>query len=267
MKKQVEEGMDPHLFALEVDQLMVSYDKVPVLWDISLKIPQGLLVGIIGPNGAGKSSLLKAVLGLVEASSGKIEFLGNSLKNVRQQVAYVPQRESVDWDFPLTVKDLVIMGRYGKLGLMRRPREADSAAADFYLDQVGMLSYADRQIGQLSGGQQQRAFIARAMAQEASIYFMDEPFAGIDLATESLIIQLLKKLKEKGKTIFIVHHDLSTIERYFDWIILLNTRLVAYGETALTFTSENLNNVYGKNYSLLDEAFKLSMEKQIGIKR
>lgn len=252
--------------ALQISHLTVNYDKTPVLWDVSLSIPQGSLVGIIGPNGAGKSTLIKAALGLVPPISGKVEFFGLPLKSVRQRVAYVPQRESVDWDFPITVRDLVLMGRYGRLGLFQRPRAADLAAAEHYLDKVGMLAYGDRQIGQLSGGQQQRVFIARALLQEADIYFMDEPFAGVDLATETVIMQLLHTLKSSGKTVFVVHHDLSTMERYFDWGIILNMRLVACGEVKKVFTPETLNSAYGKNYALFDEALKLSQQKNLGVK-
>lgn len=252
--------------ALRVTQLTVNYDKTPVLWDISLEIPQGVLVGIIGPNGAGKSTLIKTVLNLVKPISGKVEFFGKSLKEVRQRIAYVPQRESVDWDFPITVRDLVLMGRYGRLGLFRWPRAADRDAAYHYLSVVGMQSFSDRQISQLSGGQQQRVFIARALLQEADVYFMDEPFAGIDAASEQVIIQLLQKLRAQGKTVFVVHHDLASMEKYFDWVILLNMRLVAFGETKSVFNPENLNITYGKNYALFDEALKLSQEKNIGVK-
>lgn len=251
---------------LQVHQLTVNYDKTPVLWDISLAIPTGVLVGIIGPNGAGKSTLIKAALGLVKPLSGRIEFFGKPLKDVRQRVAYVPQRESVDWDFPVTVQDLVLMGRYGRLGLFRRPREADFDAVQYYLEQVGMAGYAHRQINQLSGGQQQRVFLARALLQEADVYFMDEPFTGIDLGTETVIVQLLQQLRDKGKTVFVVHHDLSTVERYFDWTILLNTRLIASGPTNQVFTPDDLNATYGKSYALFDEALRLSQQKQAGVK-
>lgn len=253
-------------FALQIHHLTVNYDKTPVLWDISLKIPQGVLVGIIGPNGAGKSTLIKAALGLVKPISGKVDFFGKPLKQVRQKVAYVPQRESVDWDFPITVKDLVLMGRYGRLGLFKRPRAADWTAADYYLETVGMAQYGQRQISQLSGGQQQRVFLARALLQEADIYFMDEPFAGVDLATETVIMQLLQQLKVKGKTVFVVHHDLNTVEHYFDWGIMLNMRLVACGEMRQIFNSQVLNSTYGKSYALLDEALKLSQQKSAGVK-
>lgn len=251
--------------ALEVHQLSVNYGKTPIIWDISLEIPKGNLVGIIGPNGAGKSTLIKTVLGLVVPISGKVEFLGKTLKEVRLQVAYVPQRETVDWDFPITVRDLVLMGRYGRLGLFQWVRKADRAAADHYLDTVGMLSFASRQINQLSGGQQQRVFLARALLQEADVYFMDEPFAGVDIGTETVIMNLLRQLKEKGKTVFVVHHDLNTVESYFDWVIMLNMRLVACGPVKNAFNPETLNATYGKSYALFDEALKLSQYKSAGM--
>lgn len=251
--------------ALQVYQLSVNYDKTPVLWDITLEVPAGKLVGIIGPNGAGKSTFIKTAMGLITPISGKVEFFGKSLKQMRLHIAYVPQRETVDWDFPITVRDLVLMGRYGSLGLFRWPRQADLAAADHYLDIVGMLQYKDRQISQLSGGQQQRVFIARALLQEADIYFMDEPFSGIDLATETIIMNILRELKAKGKTVFVVHHDLNTVESYFDWVMMLNMRLVACGSVSQTFNPENLNAAYGKSYALFDEALKLTLRQTTGI--
>lgn len=251
--------------ALQVHQLTVNYDKTPVLWDISLEVPCGKIVGIIGPNGAGKSTFIKTALGLVQPISGKIEFFGEPLKEARRRIAYVPQRESVDWDFPITVRDLVMMGRYGTLGLCKWPRKADVAAVNHYLDLMGMSVYADRQISQLSGGQQQRAFIARALVQEADLYFMDEPFAGVDIATEAVIMNTLHELKAKGKTVFIVHHDLNTVESYFDWIIMLNMRLIAFGSVLEAFNAQTLNTTYGKSYALFDEALKLSQSKTTGI--
>ncbi len=250
--------------ALVVDQLTVNYDKTPVLWDISLAVPCGKIIGIIGPNGAGKSTFIKAVLGLVDSMSGKVEFFGQPLKEVRRRVAYVPQRESVDWDFPINVGDLVLMGRYGSLGLFRNPRKADITAVDHYLELVGMTAYKDRQISQLSGGQQQRAFIARALVQDADIYFMDEPFSGVDMATESTIMQILQELKHKGKTIFVVHHDLNTVENYFDWLIMLNMRLVAFGCVTKVYNADTLNMTYGKSHALFSEAIKLSQAKTLG---
>lgn len=252
-------------FALQTYQLSVNYDKTPVLWDISLSIPEGVLVGIIGPNGAGKSTFIKTALGLITPISGKVEFFGKSFKSARQRVAYVPQRESVDWDFPITVKDLVLMGRYGKLGLFRRPRSADVAAANHCLELVGMSQYSNRQISQLSGGQQQRVFIARALLQDADVYFLDEPFAGIDLASEMIIMNLLRELKDKMKTIFVVHHDLNTVESYFDWVIMLNMRLVASGPIADAFNPKTLHATYGKSYALFDEALRLSKHKTKGL--
>lgn len=252
------------LDALEVHQMTVNYDKTPVLWDLSLQIPSGKLVGIIGPNGAGKSTFIKAVLGLIKPISGKVEFFGQSLNLMRKGVAYVPQRETVDWDFPVSVRDLVMMGRYGMLGLFRWPRKADIVVVDHYLELVGMTPYADRQISQLSGGQQQRAFIARALVQEADIYFLDEPFSGVDMATEKVIMDILRDLKNKGKTVFVVHHDLNTVESYFDWVIMLNMRLIACGNTLEVFNSDTLNMTYGKSYALFDEAIKLSQHKTQG---
>ncbi len=251
--------------ALEISQMSVNYGKTPALWDISLSIPQGLLVGIIGPNGAGKSTLVKAALGLITPLSGNVEFFGKSLKQQRQKIAYVPQRESVDWDFPITVAELVLMGRYGKLGLWRRPGAADKAAAEHYLETVGMSAYSRRQISQLSGGQQQRVFLARALLQEADVYFMDEPFTGVDLATETTIVQLLQQLRLKGKTVFVVHHDLNTVDRYFDWVMMLNIRLIACGKVEDVFNPQNLYASFGKSYALFDEALKLSQQKQSGI--
>lgn len=254
----------PHS-ALQVHQLSVNYGNVPALWDISLTVPTGVVAGIIGPNGAGKTTLIKTALDLIQPLSGKVEFFGKSLSEVRQQIAYVPQRESVDWDFPITVRDLVLMGRYGRLGLFRWPRQADYAAVHEYLEMVGMENFAHRQISQLSGGQQQRVFLARALIQEADIYLMDEPFIGIDLATRQVIMDLLHKLKEQGKTVFVVHHELDSVDNYFDWVIMLNIRLVAAGPTKETFNQESLNACYGKSYALFDEALKISQHKQKGL--
>lgn len=253
-------------FSLEAEDLNVNYGKTPVLWDVSLSIPKGVLVGIIGPNGAGKSTLLKTALRLIKPISGKIDLLGSpAFANVRKKVAYVPQRGSVDWDFPMTAFELVLMGRYGQLGLFRRPRKADREAAYQALERVGMLSFANRQIGQLSGGQQQRLFIARALVQNAELFLLDEPFAGVDLATEKSMIDLLKKETKGGKTVFVVHHDLPTVEEYFDWAILLNTRLIAAGPVCQIFTKENLSLAFGKRQSLFDEAAELSAKSYSGI--
>lgn len=252
-------------FSFETDSLNVNYGKTPILWDATFQVPQGVLAGIIGPNGAGKSTLLKAALGLVKPLSGKISLLGQPACNARKRVAYVPQRESIDWDFPITALEVVLMGRYGRLGLFGRPRRADREAASAALELVGMSAYASRQISQLSGGQQQRLFIARALVQNADIFFLDEPFAGVDLTTEKAIMGLLRRQKEAGKTIFIVHHDLPTVEEYFDWAILLNTRILACGPVKEIFTRENLARTFGKSQLLFDEAAALSAKSLSGI--
>lgn len=251
--------------ALQTLELSVNYGNVPALWDISLAVPKGVVAGIIGPNGAGKSTLIKTILGLIKPLSGKVDFFGKPLAKVRQKVAYVPQRESVDWDFPISVRDLVLMGRYGRLGLFRRPRQADYAAVHEYLVKMGIEQLADRQISQLSGGQQQRVFLARALIQEADIYLMDEPFVGVDLATRSAIMGLLHRLKSQGKTVFVVHHELDTVESYFDWLIMLNIRLVASGPTKQVFNPEMLRLCYGKSYALFDEALKISKQMEYGL--
>jgi len=240
--------------ALEIHDMTVAYHRKPVLWDIDLAVPEGKLVGIVGPNGAGKTTLIKAVLGLLPLASGKVEIYGKPYDQQRRLIGYVPQRESVDWDFPVTVQDVVLMGTYGRLGWIRRPGRAEREVADRCLEQVGMKDFADRQIRQLSGGQQQRVFLARALAQQGRVYFMDEPFSGVDAATEAAIIQLLQNLRSEKKTVFVVHHDLQTVRSYFDYVILLNLRLVACGPTETTFTPEVLNETYGGRLTILDEA-------------
>lgn len=253
-------------YALSVNQLTVNYGKTPILWDISLDVPSSKLVGIIGPNGAGKSTFLKTALGLIKPISGQINFFGETLQKMHKRIAYVPQKESVDWDFPITALDLVLMGRYGRLGLFRWPRKADREAAFNYLAMVGMEKFADRQISQLSGGQQQRVFIARALIQEAEIYFMDEPFAGVDVATSQIIFSILQNLKNQGKTIFVVHHDLDSVRQFFDWVILLNMRLIACGNCEDVFTLDMIHRTYGKDNMLLDEAARLSQQQLSGWK-
>lgn len=243
--------------ALEIHDLTVAFDRKPVLWNIDLIIPQGKLVGIIGPNGAGKSTLIKSVMGILPLSSGYVKVFDQSLDEVRNQISYVPQRESVDWDFPASVLDVVLMGRYSKLGLFKRPRKADREVAMDCLKKVGMETFANRQISQLSGGQQQRTFLARALAQQANLYFMDEPFAGVDAATEQAIIDLLHEMTSANKTVIVVHHDLQSVTQYFDWVILLNTRLVASGPTATTFTQANLQETYGGKLTLLADVADL----------
>lgn len=250
---------------IEIKNLTVTYGKTAVLWDINLMVPRGKLVGVIGPNGAGKSTLLKAMLEMVDVLSGKTAFFGQPFKKFRTKIAYVPQRSSVDWDFPITAFELVLMGRYAKLGYLKWPKAADKEAARKALELVGMLSFADRQISQLSGGQQQRLFIARALLQEAEVYLMDEPFAGVDIATEKAIVILMDKLKEQGRTLLVVHHDLSTVKKYFDWAILLNTCLVGNGPVSEVFCSDMIIRTFGRSNVLLDEAALLTKNKTTGI--
>ncbi|MBU8677287.1 manganese ABC transporter ATP-binding protein MntB [Bacillus subtilis] len=241
------------MFPVELDNVTVAYHKKPVLQDISLQVPEGKLIGIIGPNGAGKSTLIKTILGLVPRASGDISIYGTDYKDQRTRIGYVPQRGSVDWDFPTSALDVVLMGRYGRIGLLKRPKKADVEMAKAALTKVGMLDYAKRQISQLSGGQQQRVFLARALCQNADIYFMDEPFAGVDAATERAIMTLLAELKEKGKTVLVVHHDLQTAEDYFDWILLLHLRKIAFGPAENVFTIENLQKTYGGRLTFLKD--------------
>jgi manganese/zinc/iron transport system ATP- binding protein len=238
---------------LEIHDLTVAYDRRPVLWDIDFSIPEGNLVGIVGPNGAGKSTLIKAALGLVPLASGWVKIYGQPYADQRKLIGYVPQRESVDWDFPTDALDVVLMGRYGHLGWFRRPSKADREKAMDCLHKVGMADYARRQISQLSGGQQQRVFLARALAQDASLYFMDEPFAGVDAATEKAIVLLLNELKGQDKTVLVVHHDLQTVREYFDWVLMLNMRQIAVGPTEQVFTTENLQKTYGGRLNILSD--------------
>jgi manganese/zinc/iron transport system ATP- binding protein len=243
--------------ALEVHDVTVAFDRKPVLWNIDLTIPQGKLVGIIGPNGAGKSTLIKAIMGLLPLSSGFVKIFDQPIDAVRGRISYVPQRESVDWDFPASVLDVVLMGRYGKLGLFKRPRKADRDVAMDCLKKVGMDGFLNRQISQLSGGQQQRTFLARALAQQADIYFMDEPFAGVDAATEKAIIDILQEMTRAKKTVIVVHHDLQSVTQYFDWLIMLNTRLIAHGPTDEIFNHQNLQQAYGGKLTLLADVADL----------
>jgi len=244
----------PPEMPLAIHDLTVAYQRKPVLWDVELNIPEGKLVGIVGPNGAGKSTLLKACLELVPRASGWAHIYGKPYKKARHLVAYVPQRESVDWDFPVSALDVVLMGAYRRLGWFRRINAAERKRATEALEQVGVAHLADRQISQLSGGQQQRVFLARALMQDAEIYFMDEPFAAVDAATEEAIVALLRQLAAGGKTCLVVHHDLATVTTYFDWLVLLNMRVVADGPVAETFTRENLQKTYGGKLNLLEKA-------------
>lgn len=237
--------------ALSVDDLTVAYNSKPAIWDIDLDVPEGVLMAIVGPNGAGKSTLIKAVLNLIPRAAGTVTFYGKPYQQARSLVGYVPQRGSVDWDFPTSVLDVVTMGLYGKLGWFRRPGRNEKQLALHALDQVGLVDFADRQISQLSGGQQQRTFLARALVQDAQIYFMDEPFAAVDAVTERAIVNILRELKNRGKTVLVVHHDLQTVEDYFDWVTLLNVEVIASGATKTTFTPENLQKTYGGRVSYL----------------
>ena len=238
-------------FAVSVRDLTVAYEEKPVLWDVDLDVPIASLAAIVGPNGAGKSTLIKAILGLVPAAAGSVFLFGQPYAEQRKREGYVPQRGSVDWDFPTTVLDVVMMGLYGKLGWFRRPGRGERETAIRCLQEVGMADFADRQISQLSGGQQQRVFLARALAQDADLYFMDEPFAGVDATTERAIIAILQRLRDRGKTVLVVHHDLQTAPEYFDFLILLNVRVLATGPMEQTFTKDNLQRAYGGKLAFL----------------
>lgn len=245
MIQQVEQPL------IEIHDLTVTYHRKPVLWGVDFTLPKGIIAGVMGPNGAGKSTLIKAMMGLVPISSGYVKLFGEDLKEVRTKVSYVPQKESVDWDFPASALDVVLMGRYGKLKWFQRPRKADRDVAMECLKKVGMEAFANRQISQLSGGQQQRVFIARSLAQDADLYLMDEPFAGVDIATEIAIVELLKEMTSQGKTVVVIHHDLQSAENYFDWLVLMNLRLVASGPIKEVMTKELLQETYGGKLNIL----------------
>lgn len=240
-------------WALEIEDLTVAYHSKPAVWDVDMCIPEGVLAAIIGPNGAGKSTLLKAALGLIPKATGHITFYGKPYAQARAWIGYVPQRGSVDWDFPTTALDVVRMGLYGKLGWFKRVGKNETELAMSALEQVGMADYAHRQIRQLSGGQQQRTFLARALVQDARIYFMDEPFVAVDAVTEKAIVAILQSLRAQGKTVVVVHHDLQTVTEYFDWVTMLNVQLVANGKTAEVFTSDNLHKAYGGKLAFLND--------------
>ncbi|BAV94243.1 metal ABC transporter ATP-binding protein [Ichthyobacterium seriolicida] len=252
--------------SIEVHSLTVSYEKRPVLWDIDFTLPVGEIIGIIGPNGSGKTTLLKAIMGLVPISSGYVKLFDKPFDKVRSRISYVPQRESVDWDFPASVMDVVLMGRYTKKNLLTPLKERDYSIAKEVLEQVDMLPFADRQISKLSGGQQQRVFIARSLAQQADIYIMDEPFVGIDAATEEAILNLLTDLKNKGKTVIIVHHDLQTSYQYFNWLVMLNTRLVVCGKKEDVFTSKFLQEAYGGKLNVLSKVGDLIKDGEFSVR-
>jgi len=244
--------------ALEVRDLTVAYREKPVLWDIDLTVPTGVLMAIVGPNGAGKTTLLKSILSLLKPAAGQVSIFGHPYEQQRQLVGYVPQRGSVDWDFPTSVLDVVMMGRYGSLGWIKRPGKADQEMALDALKKVAMEDFASRQISQLSGGQQQRVFLARALVQQADLYFMDEPFQGVDAKTERAIIDLLKNLRLAGKTVVVVHHDLQTVPEYFDWVTLLNVRCIASGEVKKVFTETNLRLAYGGRVAFKSDSVEVA---------
>jgi manganese/zinc/iron transport system ATP- binding protein len=237
--------------AIEIADLTVAYRDRPVLWDVDLVVPRGILMAVVGPNGAGKTTLIKAVMALVRPAAGQVLVHGRPIKEQRRIVAYVPQRGSVDWDFPTTVLDVVTMGRYGQIGWFRSPGRRDREAALEALRKVGMEELTRRQISQLSGGQQQRVFLARALVQDAEVYLMDEPFQGVDATTERAIVELLRELRSRGKTVVVVHHDLQTVPEYFDWVTLLNVRRIASGPVAEVWTEGNLRLTYGGRMALL----------------
>ena len=245
--------MAPRPLPIEVHDRTVSYQKRPVLDGIDLEIEEGSLVGVLGPNGAGKSTLVKTIMNMIKPNGGYVKIFGKNPKDGIKQIGYVPQRESVDWDFPVTVMDVVLMGRYGHVGWFSRIGKTDRKKACEYLEQVNMLPYSDRQIGNLSGGQQQRVFLARALAQESAVYVMDEPFAGVDAATEKTIVSILQKMKDAGKTLIVVHHDLSSAKEYFDHLLLLNMRKVAYGPVSEIYTHKLLQKTYGGRLAVLSE--------------
>ena len=243
---------DPNV-PLSVYDLTVAYHRTPVIWDLEFDLPPGSLIGVVGPNGAGKSTLLKAVMDLVPKASGRVSVFGKPYRKNRHRVGYVPQRESVDWDFPVDALDVVLMGLYSEVGWCMPLRKKHRDAALDALDRVGIADLAHRQISQLSGGQQQRTFLARALVQDADLYLMDEPFAAVDASTEKAIVEILRQMKNDHKTAVVIHHDLQTVPEYFDYVILLNMRIVAHGPVAEVFTKENLQKTYGGRLTLLDE--------------
>ena len=237
--------------SIDVQDLTVSYDGNEVLQHISFSIKSGLLIGIIGPNGAGKSTLIKGMLDLIHRDRGDVRIDGKKITKMRKQIAYVPQRSNIDWDFPILVRDTVLLGTYPRLGLFKRPTKTDKKWADECLDKVNMLDYRDRQIGELSGGQQQRVFLARALAQQANYFFLDEPFVGIDVTSENTIIAILKALRDEGKTVFVVHHDLTKVEQYFDQLLLINKKLMKYGDVKEVMQKELMSSAYNIDFNII----------------
>jgi len=249
---------------LRIEDLTVAYHRKPVIWDVAFDVKPGSLVGVVGPNGAGKSTLLKACMDLIPVASGRVSIFGEPYKVNRHRVGYVPQRESVDWDFPVSALDVVTMGLYREIGWFRPVRKKHKQAARDAMEQVGLADLEGRQISQLSGGQQQRTFLARALVQDADLYFMDEPFAAVDAATEKAIVQILRGMKQQGKTAIVIHHDLQTVPEYFDHVVLLNMRVVANGPTEEVFTTENLQKTYGGRLTLLDQVTEAMRRRDKG---
>ncbi len=247
---------------LQIKDLTVAYQNNVVLQNVNLSIPSGNLVGIIGPNGAGKSTLLNAIMHLIPKIEGEVKIKGESLKTIRKQVAFIPQRDSVDWNFPISVLDLVLMGRYAKLPWYKKITDLDKQQALNCLEKVNMLNFADKHISELSGGEKQRIFIARALAQEAEVYFFDEPLVGIDATSEKEIMEILNQMKMEGKSIFVVHHDLQSSVEYFDWVIFINRKIVASGPISSVFSLQNLQNTYGEAFSVLSKINQLVNKSQ-----
>lgn len=239
--------------SITASNISVSYSGKKAVRDVSFTFAPGRLIGILGPNGAGKSTLMKAMLGLIKKDSGETHIGSQPIDKVRKTIAYVPQRSNIDWNFPIIVKDTVLLGTYPKLGLFHRPSKADKVLAIECLKQVGMEEFANRQIGELSGGQQQRVFLARALAQKADYFFLDEPFVGIDVSSEEVIIGILRKLKEEGKTVLVVHHDLSKVKSYFDDLILMNKDLIDAGPVAKVFQEKNMSRAYERPMTMFDD--------------
>lgn len=245
------------MYVITVKNLTISYHKKPAIKGVNLNIEPGSVIGIIGPNGAGKSTLLKGMLGLLPFDTGEIKIFGEEIDRSRKRISYIPQREQFDWDFPINVEDVVMMGRYAHLPVVGFPKAGDKKIVEQVLEKVEMDKYAKRQIRQLSGGQQQRVFLARALAQESDIYFLDEPFVGVDAKTERAIFKLMKELKDMGKTLLVVHHDLSMVKDYFDKLIMINQTLIAYGDSEKVFTPELVNKTYGGRLTMLQKTEEL----------
>lgn len=250
---------------ITIKNITVAYDKTPVLWDIDLCLPLGKMIAIIGPNGAGKSTLFQAILNFTRPMTGEIQCFGLPYTEVRRRIAYIPQRSSIDWNFPTTVLEVAVMGRYRKFQWNPWIQKTDMDAAKGVLSMLGLDSFQDRQINQLSGGQKQRLFLARALLQEADLYLLDEPFAGVDATTERMMMEVFTTLQNAGKTVCMIHHDLHSVEKYFDYTVILNTRVVASGPTLEVFNFDNIQKAFGSRSTLLEEAFRLSQEKQSGM--